>query len=98
MRASLVVQWLRLCTSTVGEVGLIPGWGSSVCCEVQPKRKKKKTRELGQWLWKGAEGRRASLSKFEGAHNEPVRKVQKLWTTLRFSSLKKVMSNNGKEL
>ena len=46
MWASLMVQWLRLGTSTVVGVGLIPSWGSYVCCEVQPKRKKK-TQELG---------------------------------------------------
>ena len=37
---SLVVQWLRLCTSTAGGTGSIPGWGSSSCFEVQPKKKK----------------------------------------------------------
>ena len=25
-----MVQWLRLCTSSAGAMGLIPGWGSSV--------------------------------------------------------------------
>ena len=25
---SLVVQWLRLCTSTTGDTGSIPGWGA----------------------------------------------------------------------
>ena len=38
---SLVVQWLRLHASTAGGTGSIPGWGSSTCCTVQPKRKKK---------------------------------------------------------
>ena len=27
---SVVVQWLRLCTSTVGGVDSIPGWGTKV--------------------------------------------------------------------
>ena len=25
---SLVVQWLGLCASTTGDIGLIPGWGT----------------------------------------------------------------------
>ena len=36
--ASLVAQWLRLHASTAGAAGLIPGWGSSACCEVRPKK------------------------------------------------------------
>ena len=27
---SLVVQWLRLCASNAGGVGLIPGWGMKI--------------------------------------------------------------------
>ena len=30
METSLVVQWLRLCASTAGDVGLIPGWGTKI--------------------------------------------------------------------
>ena len=37
--ASLAVQWLRLCASTAGGAGLIPGWGSFSCQEMQPKKK-----------------------------------------------------------
>ena len=29
-RTSLVVQWLRLCTSTAGGEGLIPGQGTKI--------------------------------------------------------------------
>ena len=29
-RASLAVQWLRLCTSTTGDMGSIPGWGTKI--------------------------------------------------------------------
>ena len=36
---SLVVQWLRLCTSTAGDVGLIPGQGTKI-----PHAAKKKIR------------------------------------------------------
>ena len=30
METSLVVQWLRICASTAGDVGLIPGWGTKI--------------------------------------------------------------------
>ena len=40
---SLVVQWLRFCASTARAVGLIPGGGSSACCPVKPKKKKRST-------------------------------------------------------
>ena len=36
-RTSLVVQWLRLCPSTAGHVGSMPGRGSSTCCVVWSK-------------------------------------------------------------
>ena len=41
---SLVVQWLRLCGSTAGDVGLIPGWGSQMphCAALPHLRQKKK--------------------------------------------------------
>ena len=37
---SLVVQWLRLRTSTAGGVGSIPGRGTKILRAVQPKKKK----------------------------------------------------------
>ena len=37
-RTSLVVQWLILCVSTAGGLGLIPSWRSSACLAVWPKR------------------------------------------------------------
>ena len=42
---SLVVQWLRLCASTAEGVGSIPGWGSSTCHVVRPKKKKERKKE-----------------------------------------------------
>ena len=36
-----MVQWLRQHASTTGGTGSIPGWGSSACHEVRPKKKKK---------------------------------------------------------
>ena len=33
-RASLVVQWLKLCASYAGGIGLIPGRGTPTCCVV----------------------------------------------------------------
>ena len=44
-RTFLVVQCLRLCASTVGGMGSIPGQGSSMCLIVQPKEKSKKKNE-----------------------------------------------------
>ena len=38
--ASLEVQWLRFCASTAGGAGLIPGWGSFSCQEMQLPKKK----------------------------------------------------------
>ena len=38
---SLVVQWLRLCASTAGGVGLIPGGEDPTCCAPWPKKEKK---------------------------------------------------------
>ena len=40
--ASLAVQWLRLCASTAGGAGLIPGQGSFSRQEMQPKKIKEK--------------------------------------------------------
>ena len=37
---SLVVQQLRFCTSTVGAMGLVPGWGTKIshaACRSQKK-------------------------------------------------------------
>ena len=41
IETSQVVQWLRLHTSNAGAVGSIPGPGTTTCCEVWPKEKKK---------------------------------------------------------
>ena len=46
---SLVVQWLGLCTSTAGDVGSIPGWGTKLPHSGQHgqeiKRKKERKKE-----------------------------------------------------
>ena len=42
IRTSLVIQWLRLCTSTSRAMGLILGQGSSACSSVQQKKEKEK--------------------------------------------------------
>ena len=39
---SLVVQWLRLCASIAGGMGLIPGWGNKIPHAAQNKNLKKK--------------------------------------------------------
>ena len=38
----LAVQWLRLCASNAGGVGLIPGWGIKIPHIVHHKKKKKR--------------------------------------------------------
>ena len=42
---SLVVQWLKLCTSTIGGVGSIPGWEIPVCLRQKKKTKPNKNRK-----------------------------------------------------
>ena len=37
---SLVVQWLRLCAPTSGDMGLTPGWGTEILHAVQCDQKK----------------------------------------------------------
>ena len=41
---SLVVQWLRLCTSIAGGTSLILGWGTKILHAMQCGQKKKKNR------------------------------------------------------
>ena len=49
VRTSLVVQWLRLCTSNAGGAGLIPGQGTKIPhAVVCSKKKKKKTKLTSQ--------------------------------------------------
>ena len=43
---SLVVQWLRLHTSTAGGVGSIPGWGTKIPHAMGRSQKKKKKKEF----------------------------------------------------
>ena len=38
---SLAVQWLRCCTSSVADVGLIPGWGTKIPHAAQRGQKQK---------------------------------------------------------
>ena len=44
---SLVVQWLKLCTSTIGGVGSIPGWEIPACLH-QKKKHPTKTENQNQ--------------------------------------------------
>ena len=39
---SLMVQWLRLCTSTAGGTGSIPSWETKIPHAVRPKKEKKR--------------------------------------------------------
>ena len=50
LRTSQVVQWLRLCASTAGVTGSIPGQGNKIPpCHSTKKKKKKKTRKYILW-------------------------------------------------
>ena len=44
---SLAVQWLGLCTSTAGGMGLIPGWGNKILPATWHGQKKKKCSQVG---------------------------------------------------
>ena len=48
LRTALVVQWLRLHTSTAGGTVSIPGWGNSTCNMVRPKKRDSMTFETGK--------------------------------------------------
>ena len=50
-RTSLVVQWLRLCASTTGGLGSIPGQGTKIlhATSCNQKKKKKKQNSRGKW-------------------------------------------------
>ena len=37
---SLAIQWLRLCASTAGGMGSVPGWGASILHAMQGKAKR----------------------------------------------------------
>ena len=41
----LLVQWLRLCASNAGDVGLIPGWGTKISHAMWHGQKKKKEKK-----------------------------------------------------
>ena len=42
MGTSLVVQWLRICASTAGGMGSIPGWGTKIPHAAQSSQKQTK--------------------------------------------------------
>ena len=46
----MAVQWLRLHASTVGGVGLIPGWGARISHAMECGKKKKKKKNLDKRL------------------------------------------------
>ena len=45
---SLAVQRLRLCASSAGGVGLIPGWGTKIPYAAQHQKKKKERERINQ--------------------------------------------------
>ena len=46
---SLLVQRLRLCASTAGCMGAIPGWGTKILQARQPKKKNKTKNQGGEF-------------------------------------------------
>ena len=52
---SLVVQWLRLCASNAGRVGLIPGWGARLSHTMRCGQK------IKSWGWHRNKSREISL-------------------------------------
>ena len=47
----LVVQWFRLCASTAGAVGSIPGWETKILYARSCAAKKKKSLETSTFRW-----------------------------------------------
>ena len=52
MGTSLVVQWLRICASTAGGMGSIPGWGTKIPHAAQSSQKQTKKKINGN-PWTG---------------------------------------------
>ena len=48
IRTSLVVQWLRLCTSITGGMGSIPCWGTKIPHAAQHGQKKNRKQQQQQ--------------------------------------------------
>ena len=49
---SLVVQWLKLCSSNAGVMGLTPGQGTKISHDPQCQKKKKRKDQQGNILGK----------------------------------------------
>ena len=45
-RTSLIIQWLRLSTSTAGSMSLISSQGSSACCNLLKKKKQGNSEDI----------------------------------------------------
>ena len=54
-RISLAVQWLRLCASTAGGTGLIPGWGTKTPHALWHGQKQKQTNKTSEYNKKAAD-------------------------------------------
>ena len=81
------VQWLRLCTSNAGGMGLIPGWGTKIPHAAQHSQKKKRFHLLpSPWiswfLWQNdnsrlkTDERMFSNDAYVLKHNANVRSLQ----------------------
>ena len=71
---SLVGQWLRLCASSSGGSGSIPGWKTKILHATQPKvgKKKKKKRKILKQKGKQAQNRSFSLKNWPFNKKLPV--------------------------
>ena len=73
---SLAIQWLRLCTSTAGVAGSIPGRGTKIPHGVWPKNKTTTTTNEGVYLAK------TLLASHLRKQNKTVRRSSKVRGTL----------------
>ena len=69
---SLVGQWLRLCASTSGGSGSIPGWKTKILHGTQPKKEIKKKRKILKQKSKQAQNRSFSLKNWPFNKKLPV--------------------------
>ena len=74
---SLAVQWLRLCTSTAGGAGSIPGRGSPACCSAAKKEERRKEGREGGRKGGRKEGRKEGRKKGKEREGKEGREKEK---------------------
>ena len=65
-----VVQWLRLCASTAGGTGLIPGPEGSTCLTEWPRKKEREMRETAEAAHRVRQASRSFTATGRGARRE----------------------------